>query len=635
MQLLQKAGIIFFVLLALVGCKQKFKEESDARYAFIIQQADSLLRIAPDSAQTLYNQVFVDSNQSGPTLFVGSMIGLSTIYKGQGKLDSAVYMAQRSREISNELGDTSLILRSLLLSGNIFNAQHKNKEALEFYSNGLKLARSIGSPDDENGFLISIGKIQFDNTDYAAAFKTFSEAAGAAHEAGKIKKESAAYGNLALVMKYQGDLKNAIKYCHKAIELDKKSGLKLDLAGHMLNMGVFYENLNNNDSALAYYNMAETIFGKSGDSMMIVRILFNKSNVFRNLKQYSEAISNLHSVLDFSTRNKVVEGKIYAFSTLATIYSETGASSNALALADSGIMLAREAGILTTLSDLYTIRSNVLSRLGMHKEALATLIEAHQITDSLKSESKQKEITELQVKFDTELKEREIKSLSEKLDANLQTRRLQTYINVLLALLVLGSVAVSVYIYRLLKTRTAAYNALLSIYYGNNADAVALRGQTITENQQNANETEPEIHEQKDESTLYDSIAAPEQSNLSDIIRKLFDEDKIYLDAQLTLDKMAVAAGVTKKELNLELKNSFQTGFYPLLGRYRVDHAMKMLNDRANDHLKVEYIGLKSGFNSRPTFYSTFTQYTGLPPAVYRQGIIDQALTAEKGNPTG
>jgi len=160
MQHLQKAGIIFCMLLALFGCKQKSTEESDARYALIIQQADSLLRIAPDSAQTLYTQVYDDSNKCGPTLFAGSLIGLSTIYKGQGKLDSAVYMAQRSREISNELGDTSLILRSLLLSGNIFNAQHKNKEALEFYSNGLKLARSIGSPDDENGFLISIGKFE-------------------------------------------------------------------------------------------------------------------------------------------------------------------------------------------------------------------------------------------------------------------------------------------------------------------------------------------------------------------------------------------------------------------------------------------------------------------------------------------
>ncbi len=622
-------GILALVLLAVLSCSVKQKPVPNRNYTVILHEADSLLRIMPDSAFARYSALTRDSVQAGESLFTQALIGISTYYKGKAKYDTAMHLAARALQLSVKQGDTLLILHSLLLNGNLSTDCLRSKEALQFYKDGLSMAKASKIALEENGFLVGIGNIQLDQADYPAAFRSFTEAARMAGLAGATDKESTAFNNLSLILKFQGDFKEAIRYGRISLELDKKSGKKLDYANHLMNMGVFYENMKRNDSALWYYNKAGEICTKSGDSMIMIKVRFNRSNVFILQNRYQAAINDLKNVQRYCVRHAIAEGQVYALSSLAEVYSKTGNAASALEKADSAIALAKQHGIVNTLANLYETRYQVLDALGRQKEALSTALLAQHISDSINSAKKQSEISKLNMQFNTERKDNEIVTLSDRLQAEAGTRRMQSLIIVLLVLLLTGTAGVSVYIFNLLRARTDAYKALQAIYAGRQLALEHTEPAAITDKALNtAVETaeKPGAVPAADPLPLIPDIAFNK-------LKQLFDEDKIFLDAQLSLEKLALATGIGKKELTLLIKIRFETGFYPLLNMYRVEHAMKLLDDRANDKLKVEYIGLKSGFNSRPTFYSTFTQYTGLPPAVYRQAMIEKDLPPHPGLP--
>jgi len=624
-----KLLFVHFIILAAAlfsSCHKNSSHQKDDYYKQHLKTAGELINSKPDSAVAIYRTILADSSKVSETALNQVMFGLAKSLPLNQKSDSAIYWAERSYQLALAREDTVQAIKSLLTAGNINTRTSRTRRAITFYSRGLLLAEAAHLPELQPGFLIGIGNIQQEQSDYDSAIISFTKAAKAAQLSGQKNIEAIAYNNIGHLMEQLNDYKEAIRYTSMALELDKEKENSLDYAVYLLNMGNQYKSLKNADSSMKYYNLAEKIYLTANDSLSLIRLMYNRAFIYANTGKMQKAVADLKIVQHFSRKYNLPEGQIYACNALSEFMLLNNNAAEALSFADEGIAIAYSNGIHAQLPILYNEKSEALKAQGNYPAAFAAMTYSRRIADSITSITRQSEIAALKVQFDTQLKDTEIENLSAELLAESKARRLQLFITVLSLLLLAGGAISMISVFRLLKTRTSAYNALLAIYGGKSTAALSEnRSGTICSF---AETDKQEADRLNGNQVLQDSGTGEKQDSFSDStyrkIVQLMEKNQVYLDAQLTTEKLARISDMDKKELSQLLRNKFGSGFQQFVNKFRVEHAMQLLSKRENDNLKVEYIGLQSGFNSRATFYSIFTSYTGLPPAVYRQGMIDQ-----------
>lgn len=98
-------------------------------------------------------------------------------------------------------------------------------------------------------------------------------------------------------------------------------------------------------------------------------------------------------------------------------------------------------------------------------------------------------------------------------------------------------------------------------------------------------------------------------------IRKMFDDDKVYLNPKLRLTDLAQTIGTNRTYLSNYFNRSCYQSFYDYVNDYRINHAKTLLT--TTDYT-LEVVATMAGFNSLSTFRRAFTQRCGCSPQAYR-----------------
>ncbi|MEI7501418.1 MAG: transcriptional regulator, partial [Bacteroidota bacterium] len=180
-----------------------------------------------------------------------------------------------------------------------------------------------------------------------------------------------------------------------------------EYASGLQNLGILYRNIEMNDSALLLYRQAYTIFLGLNDSVSIVRVRYNIGVILKNQKKFREAEEEMQSILQFCQQKNITEGQIYSLSALASIFDQTNRTAEGLVAIDSAISKAQRYRLSANLSLLLDRQHEILARLGRFNEAYQAALRSRDLSDSLLSVEKQKEISSLKTRFETERKEAE------------------------------------------------------------------------------------------------------------------------------------------------------------------------------------------------------------------------------------
>jgi len=615
--------VLCLILLILNSCSTSpDKDKKD--YSALITMADSLLDYAPDSTRNIVAKIISDSSNIREISFNKAMLLYSMCLPIGEQTDSALYWGEQSLILAEHREDTVLIIKSLMNLGNLNTRILNHNKAIACFTRGRLMAENAELAELQIGFLIGMGNVQQNQSDYTSALHSYAQAARLANQHKDINSEAVSYNNIGMLMVAQKDLREAIRYTNMALKHDKEMKNPLNHAMYFQNIGNYYKDLDQADSAMRYYSLAENIYQQVNDSSAMIQLIFNRAIIYANSGKMQQATHDLNLVLNSSRKNHSPEGQMYATNALAEIEYRRANYTQALSYADEALKIARENNILSQLPDIYTKKYEILSALKRYKDAIQALNDSKLISDSLVRISNHSEVSKLKVQFDSELKDREIENLTISLNSKSKAQRLQLYINLFLFLILTGSVWAYFYITRLLRARTAAYNALQTIYSTRQSGPQDENELIIPVFVEENTDPAEALENDKSKRDYQENKIDRRDEKLCHQIKYLLDEKQLFLDAKLTLDKFALRVGADKKTTSVALNQCFGINFPQLINKYRVEYAMKLLSERENDILKVEYIGLKSGFSSRPTFYSIFTSYTGLPPAVYRQGMIDK-----------
>ena len=100
-------------------------------------------------------------------------------------------------------------------------------------------------------------------------------------------------------------------------------------------------------------------------------------------------------------------------------------------------------------------------------------------------------------------------------------------------------------------------------------------------------------------------------------LQNLMQNDKMYLEPNLTLTDLSRQIGVNSTVLSYTINNGFGKNFNDFVNEYRIAEVKEKLKDGENTTLLG--IAFDCGFNSKATFNRAFKKFTGVSPKVFQE----------------
>jgi AraC-like DNA-binding protein len=125
-------------------------------------------------------------------------------------------------------------------------------------------------------------------------------------------------------------------------------------------------------------------------------------------------------------------------------------------------------------------------------------------------------------------------------------------------------------------------------------------------------------------SGLSDDIAEGIKQKLTTVMAN----DKLYLDNELTLQKLADRMNVSSHNLSEVINSRLHLSYFDFINGFRVEEFKSRIGDPANEHYNILSIAFDSGFKSKGTFNSIFKKSAGMTPSEYKARIRSTARKA-------
>lgn len=117
----------------------------------------------------------------------------------------------------------------------------------------------------------------------------------------------------------------------------------------------------------------------------------------------------------------------------------------------------------------------------------------------------------------------------------------------------------------------------------------------------------------------HSGLSKEEEKQIRENLNRLIQEEEIYLNPLLTLQKLAEASNTNIHYLSQVINSIYGKTFNELMNTYRVEKVKQLLQQI--DNQSMEEIATLSGFGSPSSFFRIFKQHTGLTPGQFRKQL--------------
>ncbi|MBA6316805.1 helix-turn-helix domain-containing protein [Cellulophaga baltica] len=114
-------------------------------------------------------------------------------------------------------------------------------------------------------------------------------------------------------------------------------------------------------------------------------------------------------------------------------------------------------------------------------------------------------------------------------------------------------------------------------------------------------------------------LADNELATLKIKLTEVMENDKPFLDTNLSLVNLSNLMHLTPHQLSYLINIGFNENFFLFVNKYRVERVKELLINKENDHLSILGIAFESGFSSKTAFNTTFKKFTQQTPSEYKK----------------
>lgn len=119
------------------------------------------------------------------------------------------------------------------------------------------------------------------------------------------------------------------------------------------------------------------------------------------------------------------------------------------------------------------------------------------------------------------------------------------------------------------------------------------------------------------------SLKDVEKEKLTQRLTKSMENEKPYLNENLTLKELADKLETSPNNLSQIINERFSKNFYEFINEYRINEVKSLLIDPEYSQYSMLGIAFECGFNSKSTFNSVFKQFTGKTPSEFKKTAFD------------
>ncbi len=336
--------------------------------------------------------------------------------QNSGNYSLSLLLAENAKELAQKNNQQTAIAEALKIIGldNYFQGNHD--KALENYLQSLKIFESINNKD---------GIVRMEN------------------EIGNLYRKN-------------GDASSAIKHLKKALEVSKADHNLDGIANTYNNIGVAYETKNDYDKALTFYRDALRTYSELGSKLGCSYSQSNIAGVFWFHQQFDSSFIYLEKSLKIREELNDQTAIAVSLNDIGEMFMAKHDSLKAIEYFQKSLKLSQQIGF----KDLQQHTAKFLSECYFALKDYAKAYQFHKLYSSLKdsvfNEQKNKQITEMQTKYETEKKDLEISK------SKLVIEEQKTQRNILIiSIIILIAISYFVYSRYRFKQRIAFNEAML------------------------------------------------------------------------------------------------------------------------------------------------------------------------------
>jgi AraC-like DNA-binding protein len=127
---------------------------------------------------------------------------------------------------------------------------------------------------------------------------------------------------------------------------------------------------------------------------------------------------------------------------------------------------------------------------------------------------------------------------------------------------------------------------------------------------------------------LKSTLSSEKQAEIHDKLTRAMEEQKLFLNPDLTIGQLAEAIAVHPNHLSQVINSKESKTFYDFINEWRIVEFKKMVTQPKNQKYTLLALAFECGFNSKTSFYRNFKNVTGQSPTQY---LKDQHIQIQAG----
>lgn len=547
---------------------------------------------------------------SGEIKFVyGEAISMNTLgcyYRNINKGEQAFAILNQALKKSMETD--SLKLQALILCniGSVCIRLAQYDEALQYFEQAYPLAEKSKEDRLIGKSLNYIGQVFFFKGDYSKSLDNFLKAMvnfEAANDRLSIAQNSASIANIYLVTNQDSSAK---KYLETALKINSEFGNKNGMATNYNYLADIYWNEKNYSEAQDYYDKAIQLYEELGDKYFLSNIFNNIGENYYRLGNYAKTEGYFNKARLLSVEIDDQEGVVYASINLGRTYTKLCDYSKADYYLNSGLQKAKKLNLLKPMKEAYEGLSNIYVNKNDYKQALKNYILFAQTKDSILNLDIATQLSDIQVKYDIEKKDQQIKLQEE----TLKNKNITLQYSLLGGSLAFVALVLIVILYR---KKNQAYKLLVYQNLNVSGSKQLNIGKVNLMDDNEKGIADPGNHN-------HTSLDEEHKQLITECLIRLI-ENKVYLEPELTLKKLAEKCNTNRTYLSIVINEKYSSNFNTFINTLRIEEAKQILSNNHNGNIPLKELYQKLGFSSYSTFNEAFKKCIGVTPAFYQNTI--------------
>ncbi len=367
---------------------------------------------SPDTAKIYAKQalrIAEENNDREKIALSYNELGLINIDEGANKeaiknIDKAISVLRNK--------DEKLLNKFLLNKGSAFVYSGEFDEGLKLFNQVLDYHKKNNDSLKIADIYNNIGVINFYRGEYEKALINMLNSVQIYEKKEMYSVAVDNYGNIAMIYNENKNYKKAAEYCLKALNIYVKSGNYYQQTAQLINLANINKNMNNLDLSTEYLNQALEIAQKNNYKKLIELAYSNLGLVYEKKGLYDKAIDVIQKSLKIN-QSKSVESEVKNLRYLGRLYKKQKKYNLALKYLNESEKKSEKIKLVSEYYDIYLEKSELYEAMHDYQNSLKYYQKYSAVKDTIFNKEKNKQITEIETKYQTEKKEKEIVQLSD------------------------------------------------------------------------------------------------------------------------------------------------------------------------------------------------------------------------------